>query len=242
MKSRIDFVTNSSSSSFVIFHIKSKTLMNFLNDCGIKVCGKGSEDNIFTNEDTTLILPSGKKIKLDSYYLPDEAIYTPTPDPTSLSEWFMDYITCGLYLGEDRYSDYYDECLSEEEYDEDAWYTDLACYAWKELEPIVEAAKPLPQNTDEDEAHITTYGESMDAIYGRRQILKDGNSEIIGFYFASGDYEFDDEDEDAITYEDVSALYSAFENFDGSVFDLAENKGLAFTDQWVLRNGKWVEK
>ena len=48
MKIRTDFVTNSSSSGFVCFHVENKELYDFLTELGIRF--ENTEAGVFTNK------------------------------------------------------------------------------------------------------------------------------------------------------------------------------------------------
>lgn len=81
MKFRIDFVTNSSSESFIYFNVKNTKLFEYLQSLGLKI--QSSEEGVFS-KDMTVTLPSGVTGWLDE----EESIY-PFYDTSSISEWLM---------------------------------------------------------------------------------------------------------------------------------------------------------
>ena len=110
MKFRTDFVTNSSSSSFLIFNVKHPELYNFLTALGLKI--EGADDGEF-NDGMTFILPSGEKFELYC----EEADWLPSPtDCSSVSSWIMEILLCeieNVYPAKelDEYSDFTMELL-----------------------------------------------------------------------------------------------------------------------------------
>lgn len=86
MKFRADFVTNSSSSSFLTFSINNPELYQLLISLGIKILN--TEENTFS-DGMKVVLPSGEALEL---YLED-ADWMPTCDEcTSITSWLMSII------------------------------------------------------------------------------------------------------------------------------------------------------
>ena len=81
MKFRTDYVTNSSSESFIYFNVKNTKLFEYLQSLGLKI--QSSEEGVFS-KDMTVTLPSGVTGWLDE----EESIY-PFYDTSSISEWLM---------------------------------------------------------------------------------------------------------------------------------------------------------
>ena len=106
MKFRSGFVTNSSSSSFLVFNVKNPELYNFLTSLGVKI--ENSDDGEF-NDGMEITLPTGEKINL---YDDDIADWIATPDEaSSISSWIMEtilYEVESVYPAKelDEYSDF----------------------------------------------------------------------------------------------------------------------------------------
>ena len=81
MKFRIDFVTNSSSESFIYFNVKNTKLFEYLQSLGLRI--QSAEEGVF-NKEMSVTLPSGVTGWLDE----EESIY-PFYDTSSISEWLM---------------------------------------------------------------------------------------------------------------------------------------------------------
>lgn len=106
MKFRSGFVTNSSSSSFLVFNIKNPELYNFLTSLGIKI---GNSDDGEFNDGMEITLPTGEKMNL---YDDEIADWMATPDEaSSISSWIMEtilYEVESVYPAKelDEYSDF----------------------------------------------------------------------------------------------------------------------------------------
>jgi len=106
MKFRSGFVTNSSSSSFLVFNVKNPELYNFLISLGVKI--ENSDDGEF-NDGMEIVLPTGEKMNL---YDDDIADWIATPDEaSSISSWIVETILCeveSVYPAKelDEYSDF----------------------------------------------------------------------------------------------------------------------------------------
>ena len=99
MKIRTDFVTNSSSSGFVCFHVENKELYDFLTELGIRF--ENTEAGVFTNK-TRVILPSGRSspfVKHD-----DSSFYPYISQCSSISAWLIAVLLCEI--GECCWEDY----------------------------------------------------------------------------------------------------------------------------------------
>ena len=86
MKVRTDFVTNSSSSSFIVFDIHHPTLFEMLNRFGIEI--RNTDKNHFT-ESMEVVLPSGESMNfwdMEADYL------TSCDDTSSISNWVLSVI------------------------------------------------------------------------------------------------------------------------------------------------------
>lgn len=83
MKIRTDFVTNSSSSSFITFNIKNVDLFEYLQSIGIQI--KGTEHGVFSDA-MTVVLPSGES---KEFCYIEEADDMPSCSMTHLAAWVI---------------------------------------------------------------------------------------------------------------------------------------------------------
>lgn len=83
MKIRTDFVTNSSSSSFITFNIKNQELFDYLQSLGIKI--EDTEPGVF-HEGMTVVLPSGESME---FCMIEEAEDLPSCVDIPMAAWVV---------------------------------------------------------------------------------------------------------------------------------------------------------
>lgn len=108
MKIRTDFVTNSSSSGFVCFHVKSKELLQYLVSLGLRF--ENTQNDVLTNH-TRVILPSGRsRVIVSSDNSSDYPYVTECP---SVASWLvaMLFPEAGEYHDEEEFTDFTKEFI-----------------------------------------------------------------------------------------------------------------------------------
>ena len=169
MKFRTDFVTNSSSSSFIAFKIMNKTLFNYL--ISLKFQIESGEDGLIDNS-TIITLPSGLRAKFDK----EAAKICSVKSSQSVSEWLVELLMQFVWLDDGENGDEtdlvdYDDILGEK-------WEEFHCEMEKVFKPKI-MKKIRTMDGDIEYAHISLEQGFEDSIYVSEEINIDNGKRIV---------------------------------------------------------------